>query len=172
MNEAVQQHPEPPASIPHWRREDPTCRKDPFRRLMVWPLESLLTRQPPEVSRDFLDHYFQFLDILFAEEMGGYERRCRMVLQALRVIHGQSLTWDVFYADPRTNRILTHALRRLITFLDSPTGRWAWPHTVSRPSKSGHTPTSEEAEQVILTLRDAWRNAEFNSDPTEEARGG
>ena len=167
MNEAVQQHPGPPTPAPHWRREDATCRKDPFRRLMVWPLEGLLVHQPPEITRDFLDHYFQFLEILFAKEMEDYERRCRMVLQALRSIHGQALTWDVFYADPRTDRILTHALRRLITFLDSPTGRWAWPHTVSRPSKSGHIPTSEEAEQVLHALRDAWRHAEAGATPDQ-----
>lgn len=171
MDTAVQHQPEPQGLTPHWKREDATCRKDPFRRLMVWPLEQLMEHQPPEVSRGFLDHYFQFLNILFADEFEKYERRCRMVLQALRSVHGQQLTWDAFYADPRAERILAHALRHLVTFLDSPTGRWAWPHTVSRPGHNGHTPTPEEAEHVIHALRNVWRSLEFRSYHNEEAPG-
>jgi len=155
-----------------WHRDDETNRKDPFRRLMVRPLEGLFDHRSEGISRHFLHNYFQFLEIMFADSLGEYEHRCRVVLQSLRVAHGKQLTWETFYADPHTARILSHALRRLITFIESPTGQWAWPHTISRPDPDGYAPSPAEAETVLAALRDTWRGLEFQVHPVGEAQAG
>ncbi|HSV28926.1 MAG TPA: hypothetical protein VLL76_05190 [Candidatus Omnitrophota bacterium] len=153
-----------------WRRFDSSARKDPFRRLMTRPLEVLLEGQPPAFQRASLANYFKVLQNVYAEHFEEYEAQCRAVLHALLVVHGQALTWEEFYADPRTQRILSHALRRLITFLDTPAGQWLWIEVMSQGDGHSKAPSSAEADQVLQALHDTWRGLELAHPPSESRR--
>lgn len=107
------------------------ARSNPFQRLMVRPLEPLLGQVMP---RPILVHYFQFLEVaLGASIREELEHDCRSLIQALLVVHGNNLTWDHFYADPRSTAVLRRALDHIAALLRQPHGPALWRNHLGRP---------------------------------------
>ncbi|MEW5726506.1 MAG: hypothetical protein AB1918_01640 [Pseudomonadota bacterium] len=156
-----------------WKRGDACCRENPFRRLMVRPFETLLTGDPVAFPRHFLPNYFQVVDAAFGDKLGEYEKQCRAVFQTLMVRHGNALSWEDFYADGRTWRILDHALKRLMSFLEGPAGQWVWVQTMSQPTVEGHKATAEQTDSVRAILSATWQGLmlEQGGPPRKTATG-
>lgn len=129
-----------------------TSRNDVFRRLMVRPFETLLDGETPAFPRCFLPNYFEVVEAAFGDKLGHYEQRSREIFQDMLVAHGNDLAWDVFYADPRVRAVMSHALTRLMGYIESPAGQWAWLTAMSRANVDGAKPTSEQADLVKRTL--------------------
>lgn len=130
-----------------------TSRNDVFRRLMVRPFETLLEGDPPAFPRCFLANYFELVDAAFAEKLKDYDERAREIFQDMLVSHGHDLAWDVFFDDPRARAILAHGLNRLMRYVESPAGQWAWLNCMNRYNADGAKPSPEQAETVLGTLR-------------------
>ena len=109
------------------------ARSNPFQRLMVRPFEPLLTGNPPPLPRPYLTNYFNYLEHVFGKRLNNFEGHCRGIIQALLVIHGNNLTWDHFYADPRTVKTLTAALKLMTHTLHTPDGQRTWYASMARP---------------------------------------
>lgn len=130
-----------------------TSRNDVFRRLMVRPFETLLEGEPPAFPRCFLANYFELVEAAFGDKLKHYDQRSREIFQDMLVSHGNDLAWDVFFADPRARAVLSHALSRLMHYIESPAGQWAWLNCMGRQNVDGAKPTSEQAELVLAALR-------------------
>lgn len=148
-----------PAAAPP--RHHVSGRKDSFRRLMVRPFEPLLEGEPAVFSREFLPQFFTVVDAIGGEWRSRTESACRTVLQSLVIQHGHGLTWEHFYTDPRVHRILTHALRHLVAYLETPAGQWLWEQAMLRPSHNGRTPVRDQVDKVYAALVDSWRALEM-----------
>jgi len=133
-------------------RRHVSSRSNAFQRLMVRPFETLLTSDPPGYPRAVLGNYFEVLAAAFGDKLTEYDRHCKAIFQALLVSHGNNLDWDVFFTDPRAIQVLAHALKRLMRFLDSPAGQWAWVQSMTRPNPSGARPTDAQADAVRQAL--------------------
>lgn len=130
-----------------------TSRNDVFHRLMVRPFETLLEGEPPAFPRCFLANYFELVEAAFADKFKHYDERAREVFQDMLVSHGNDLAWDVFFNDARARAILGHGLSRLVQYVESPAGQWAWLNCMNRTNVDGAKPTPEQAEAVLHTLR-------------------
>lgn len=140
-----------------WKRGDACCRENPFRRLMVRPFETLLAGDPIVFPRAFLPNYFAVIEAAFGDKLAEYERQCKAVFQTLMVRHGNALNWSDYYADGRTWRILEHALKRLMNFLDTPAGQWVWVQSMSQPTAENLTATSAQTDSVRAILAATWQ---------------
>ena len=145
------------------------ARKNSFRRLMVRPFEPLLEGAPPEFPRDYLPHFFKVVEAVGGDWRAKSENACRTVLQSLLLQHGHDLTWEQFYADTRTHHILTHSLRHLLTYLETPAGQWLWEQAMLRQTRNGLAPTKTQAERVRTALMDTWRALEAEITKTEHS---
>lgn len=129
-----------------FRQHEERCRKDhtrprgnvgarsnPFQRLMVRPFEPLLAGEQPVFPRPYIAHYFDYLDTVLWDRKDELERHCRAIIQALLVVHGNNLTWDHFYSDPRTIKALNGALKILSQSLATPEGHRLWQERLGRP---------------------------------------
>lgn len=134
-----------------------TSRNDVFRRLMVRPFETLLEGDPAAFPRCFLANYFEVVEAAFGDKLGHYEQRSREIFQDMLVAHGNDLAWDDFYSDPRVRAVLSHGLTRLMTYVESPAGQWAWLTAMSRVNVDGAKPTSDQADLVKATLTTTWK---------------
>ena len=132
-------------------------RSNPFNRLMVRPFEALVSGDPPVLARPYLENYFQYLGFAFENRLEGFERHCRAIVQALMVVHGNNLTWDHFYADPRTLKTLGTALKVLLDGLQSPDGQQLWYACMSRPAGDLFTPTIDKIDMVRTVLVETHR---------------
>ena len=108
-------------------------RSDPFQRLMVQPFEHLLGGKVPILPRPYLTNYFTYIRHVIGKRWDGLEQHCLGIVQALLAIHGNNLTWDHFYDDPRTVQALTAALLLLANNLETPEGRKLWFAVMARP---------------------------------------
>jgi hypothetical protein len=133
------------------------ARSNPFQRLMVRPFETLLAGNPPVFPRPLLANYFEFLDNAMGTDKEPLERDCRAIIQALLVVHGNNLTWDHFYSDSRTLKLLHGALKRLTHVLSTPEGQKEWHGLMSRPV--GDTPAAavEQSNQLRQALLETHR---------------
>jgi hypothetical protein len=114
-----------------------------------------------EFPREFLPHFFKVVDAAGGTWVTKTESACRTVLQSLVVQHGHGLTWEQFYGDTRVHHILTHALRHLLTHLETPAGQWLWEQAMLRPGHSGRAPAKDQADQVYSALINTWRALEM-----------
>ncbi len=130
-----------------------TSRNDVFRRLMVRPFETLLEGDSPAFPRCFLPNYFELVEAAFGDKLGHYDQRAREVFQDMLVSHGNDLAWEVFFADARARAILGHGLSRLMRYIESPAGQWAWLTCMNRQNVDGARPTTEQADSVLAALR-------------------
>ena len=130
-----------------------TSRNDVFRRLMIRPFETLLEGDPPAFPRCFLPNYFEVVEAAFGDKLKHYDERSREIFQDMLVTHGNDLAWDVFFSDPRARAVLTHALSRLMHFIEGPAGQWAWLNCLNRQNLDGAKPRSDQAEMVLHALR-------------------
>lgn len=130
-----------------------TSRNDVFRRLMVRPFETLLEGEPPGFPRQFLTNYFELVEAAFGDKLKQYDQRAREVFQDMLVSHGNDLAWEVFFNEPRARAILAHGLSRLMLYVESPAGQWAWLNCMNRHNTDGAKPTTEQAESVLAALR-------------------
>ncbi|MBC7951245.1 MAG: hypothetical protein H7Z12_05390 [Rhodospirillaceae bacterium] len=130
-----------------------SSRNDVFRRLMVRPFETLLEGEPPAFPRCFLANYFELVEAAFGDKFKSYDDRSREIFQDMLVIHGNDLAWDVFFNDARTRAVLGHALTRLMHYIESPAGQWAWLTCLNRQNVDGAKPSSEQADLILSTLR-------------------
>lgn len=133
------------------------ARSNPFQRLAVRPFESLLAGENAVIPRPYLANYFGFLEQALGDEREGIERDCRAVIQALLVVNGNNLTWDHFYSDPRTLRLLHQALRLIIHTLSTPAGLRQWHELMNRPVAGLPPLGAERANQIRLTLLETHR---------------
>ena len=137
-------------------RQEEACRKDhsqpkgnigarsnPFQRLMVRPFEHLLAGESAVFQRGYLNNYF--------------ERHCRSIIQALMVVHGNNLTWDQFYADPRTIKTLGGALKLLGAYLAGHEGQRVWHACLIRPTPEMPQPSIGQIDQIRLALLETAR---------------
>jgi hypothetical protein len=138
-------------------RGDASSRSDPFKRLMVRPFETLLGGEPPVFPRRFLCNYFEVLKAAFGPRFDQYDSFCREVFQRLHVAYGHSLTWEVFYAEPKISQLLIHALRKLLAFLDTPAGQWVWLQAMTQRLGTGEQPTADQAAIVRGILETTLR---------------
>lgn len=130
-----------------------TSRNDVFRRLMVRPFETLLEGEPPAFPRCFLGNYFELVEAAFADKLKHYDDRAREIFQDMLVSHGHDLAWEVFFNDARARAILGHGLTRLVRYVETPAGQWAWLNCMNRDTVGGAKPTPEQAEAVLHTLQ-------------------
>ncbi len=138
-------------------RGDASSRSDPFKRLMVRPFETLLGGDEPLFPRRFLGNYFEVLKAALGPRFDQYGAFCREVFQRLQVMYGHSLTWEMFYAEPKVGQLLAHALRKLLAFLDTPAGQWVWLQAMTQQLASGEQPTAEQAAIVRGVLETTLR---------------
>ncbi len=133
------------------------ARSNPFQRLMVRPFETLLTEDPPVLLRGHLENYFEYLGHVFGPRIEKFERHCRAIVQALLVIHGNNLTWDHYYVDPRTAKTLDTALKVLTHSLHTPEGQRLWYGCMSRPAGDLPTPPMAGLDRILQTLLETGR---------------
>jgi hypothetical protein len=137
-------------------------RRDPFHRLMVRPIETMLTGEQPDFPRAMLGNYFRLIDAASGDLLNKYTELCRAVLQSLLVQHGHQLNWEQFYADSRVRHILAHALRHMMAFLGTPAGQWLWGEMMEHPDSKGHTLPKEQTDRIRRALQDTWRGLEMD----------
>lgn len=130
-----------------------SSRNDVFRRLMVRPFETLLEGEPPAFPRSFLGNYFELIEAAFADKLKHYDDRVREIFQDMLVTYGNDLAWEAFFNDARARAILGHGLGRLVRYVETPAGQWAWLNCMNRDTVDGTKPTPEQAEVVLHTLR-------------------
>lgn len=128
-------------------------RNDVFRRLLVRPFETLLEGEPPAFPRCFLANYFEVAEAALGEAIKQYDQRSREIFQEMLVRHGNDLAWDVFFADPRAHAILSRVLSKLLRYLATPVGQWAWLNCMGRVNADGASPSSAQADMVLAALR-------------------
>ncbi|MBX9633452.1 MAG: hypothetical protein K2X44_00600 [Magnetospirillum sp.] len=159
-----------------FRLQEERCRKDhnrpkgnvgarsnPFQRLAVRPFETLLAGNPPIFPRPLLAHYFEFVEYAMGSEREPMERDCRAVIQALLVVHGNNLTWEHFYSDKRTLKLLHIALKRITHVLSSPEGQKAWHTLMVRPAGDTPAPTIGQTNQLRQALLETHRGLSAGS---------
>ena len=142
-------------------RDKASSRNNPFRRMMVRPFETLLNGDPAPYPRPLLGNYFDVLESAYGEKYAEYDRHSKALLQGLLVTHGPNLHWDRFYAEPRVTQIMGHAVKRLVRYLDSPSGQRSWLTTMSRPAPTGLRPSAEQVDTVQQTLTHTARGLEM-----------
>lgn len=130
-----------------------TSRNDVFRRLMVRPFETLLEGETPAFPRCFLPNYFEMVEAAFGDKFKHYDERAKEIFQDMLVSHGNDLAWEVFFNDPRARAVLGHGLSRLMRYVESPAGQWAWLTCMNRHNADGAKPTTEQADAVLAALR-------------------
>ncbi|MBF0374603.1 MAG: hypothetical protein HQL39_14465, partial [Alphaproteobacteria bacterium] len=86
------------------------ARSNPFQRLSVRPFEHLLMGDGAVFDRAHLPNYFDYVDVALGDRKPEFDSQSKAIIQALLVIHGNNLTWELFYADPRTLAVLGRAL--------------------------------------------------------------
>lgn len=133
------------------------ARSNPFQRLVVRPFESLLAGDNPALPRPYLPNYFAFVAHAVAEEREALERDCRAVIQALLVVYGNNLTWDHFYSDPRTLRLLHKALRMIAHTLSSADGLRIWQHLMSQRVGELPPPPQDSTNRIRDVLLETHR---------------
>lgn len=133
------------------------ARSNPFQRLMVRPFETFLAGAPPDFPRPLLANYFEFLEHAMGQERDALERDCRAIIQALLVVHGNNLTWDHFYSDVRTLKLLHIALRRITHVLSTPEGQRMWHSLMGRPAGDVPAPTISQTNQLRQALLETHR---------------
>jgi len=133
------------------------ARSNPFQRLMVRPFEPLLAGEEPVLPRPYLANYFEFVALAMGEERERLERDCRAIIQALLVVHGPNLTWDDFYSDQRTLRLLHHALKLVSHTLASADGQRHWHILMTRPAGDLPAPSIPQTNQVRQALLETHR---------------
>lgn len=133
------------------------ARSNPFQRLIVRPFEHLLMGADAALPRPYLANYFDFINFGLAEVIEEYEREARGLIQALLVIHGNNLTWDHFYSDVRTLKLLHRALKELTAFLATPDGTKAWGRFMHRPAGDLPPPGIPQLNQVREALLETHR---------------
>jgi len=148
------------------------ARSNPFQRLMVRPFESLLAGESAVLQRVYLAHFFEFLEFTFEERLPKFENHCRAIIQALKVVHGNDLTWDVFYADSRTTQTLHSALKIMAQYLSSQEGRRVWLATLVRPTPELPQPSMAQVDQIRQALLDTARGFDAGERLVKEAQGG
>lgn len=124
------------------------ARSNPFQRLIVRPFEHLLVGEPPGFPRPLLPNYFDFIEKALGHDREPLERDCRAIIQALLVVHGNNLTWDHFYSDPRTLKALHAALILVVKALASAEGQREWHHLMSR--QVGDHPAATLAQLAVV----------------------
>lgn len=134
-----------------------TSRNDVFRRLMVRPFETLLEGDAPAFPRCFLANYFELVEAAFGDKLNHYDQRAREVFQDMLVSHGNDLAWEVFFADARARAILGHGLSRLMRYIESPAGQWAWLTCMNRQNADGARPSPDQADGILAALRSTAR---------------
>jgi hypothetical protein len=133
------------------------ARSNPFQRLMVRPFEHLLAGQEAVFQRGYLNNYFEFLEFAFEKRLEPFERHCRSIIQALKVVHGNGLTWDHFYADPRTIKTLHGALKLLVAYLSDHEGQRVWHACLIRPTPEMPQPAIGQIDQIRTALLETAR---------------
>lgn len=154
------------------RRDKASSRNNPFRRLMVRPFETLLSGEPPSYPRPLLSNYFTVLESAYGDKYTEYDRHSRSLMQALLVSHGHNLNWETFYAEPKVAQILIHAVRRLLRYLDSPSGQMTWAQAMSRPTPSGLRPSAEQADTIRTALDHTLKGLEMIAPPPPRTATG
>jgi len=133
------------------------ARSNPFQRLMVRPFETLLAGNPPAFPRPLLANYFEFLDQAMGTDKDPMERDCRAIIQALLVVHGNNLTWDHFYSDSRTLKLLHVSLKRMTHVFSTPEGQKAWHTLMTRPVGDTPAPSIGQTNQLRQALLETHR---------------
>lgn len=133
------------------------ARSNPFQRLMVRPFEHMLVGDRPTFPRPLLPHYFEFLERVLGSWRDSYERDCRAIIQALLVVHGNNLTWDHFYSDPRTLRTLRSALKQISHNLATGDGQHLWHQCMARGTADIPAPTTAQLNDVRAALLETHR---------------
>jgi hypothetical protein len=136
------------------------ARSNPFQRLMVRPFEHLLAGESAVFQRVYLAHFFEFLEFAFEARLTRFEGHCRAIIQALKVVHGPHLTWETYYADPRTIKTLQGALTVLSAYMSSQEGQRVWLATLIRPTPELPQPSMGQVEQIRRALFDTARGIE------------
>lgn len=132
------------------------ARSNPFQRLVVRPFEHLLMGEGA-FPRPYLASYFAFVEHALGDRLEAYERECRAVIQALLVVHGNNLTWDHFYSDGRTLKILHAALKDLTRVLAGPEGTRAWGKLMLRPVGDLPAPSIPQVNRIRDALIETHR---------------
>jgi hypothetical protein len=133
------------------------ARSNPFQRLIVRPFEHLLMGENAVLARPYLANYFDFINYALADVIDEVERESRAVIQALLVVHGNNLTWDHFYSDGRTLKVLHRALKVLTQVLASPEGTKAWGKFMHRPAGDLPPPGIPQLNQIRDALLETHR---------------
>ncbi|MBF0305295.1 MAG: hypothetical protein HQL41_06575 [Alphaproteobacteria bacterium] len=124
------------------------ARSNPFQRLSVRPFEHLLMGDGAVFDRAHLPNYFDYVDVALGDRKPEFDSQSKAIIQALLVIHGNSLTWELFYADPRTLAVLGRAL----AILTDERHLGAWKSLMARPVGENGAPAPEGVEQIHAAL--------------------
>jgi len=84
-------------------------RREPFKRLMVRPLQAVMN--DGQLGRDFLPNYFNFLHLVLGDETEALSRLCVTICKDEQQDDG--VDWVAFYADDRAKYVLWTVLHRM-----------------------------------------------------------
>jgi hypothetical protein len=151
-------------------RDKASSRNNPFRRMMVRPFETLLNGDPAPYPRPLLTNYFDVLESAYGDKYAEYDRHSRALLQGMLVNHGHNLQWERFYSEPRVAQIMSHAVKRLVRYLETPGGQRSWLTAMSRPAPTGLRPSAEQVGMVQQTLAHTARGLDMLAPASEAAQ--
>ena len=130
-------------------------RNEPLNRLLVKPFESMFFEVPPSFERKFLPAYFDAARQLIGNDFAGYDKECRVIIQSLLESHGNQLTWDMVYADPRTASLTRRTIGALAGRTHGARGEARWQQLMIKPAADGALPTKEQVaavRELLLTF--------------------
>ena len=92
-------------------QEHDAQRVEMFHRVVIHPLDDLLTREV--IARDALPNFFNFLRLVLGDEVDALQARCVETHDEIKAKAGDGFTWDLFYAHDRAKLVLYEVLARI-----------------------------------------------------------
>lgn len=132
--------------------EDANAGADVFRRMLVRPFETLLEGEHPPFPRHFLANYYEVTQVAFGGKYELYDHLAREIFQDMLISYGSRLAWDFFFDEPRARGLLRHSVTRLLRFIETPEGQWAWLICMERETAQGRA-SATQCDMVLNALR-------------------
>ncbi|MBF0561990.1 MAG: hypothetical protein HQL37_08200 [Alphaproteobacteria bacterium] len=123
-------------------------RSEPLQRVLVRPFEGVFFAEPPAFDRKFLPIYFEAAAQLIGPAFPDLDNECKDIIQAMLAIHGPRLSWEAFYAAPRTVDLMARAIAAMSVNLEGSEGAARWLTLMLKPASDGGIPTENQLMEV------------------------
>jgi hypothetical protein len=130
-------------------------RSDPIHRLLALPIEPMFYSDPPTFQRKYLSAYFATARQLIGPRFISFDAECKAIIQSMLSQHGNKLTWDIIYAEPRTISLMRRTFSALAGKLKDPRGSASWNEMMAQPAADGTQPSTDrifDVREAILTF--------------------